>query len=91
MKFDFKKSILRLSYTWFFTFLTMSVVLLTVQFILAPLFAFMFHGISFSLPTTKMLIKLLGFDIFCTFSVGTILWISSEIQLWKEARRTNQP
>ena len=84
MKVDFSRPIVRLIYCWIGVLLMVSVISIIVQFLLVPSLMYLFQRIPISLPTTAMLSKTVGFIVYCSFTVGTIMWLSNEVKVRRE-------
>jgi type II secretory pathway component PulF len=71
-------------------FIASGIILLMISYVIAPRFAYIFNGIPYKLPTLMMLKKDLQFDVFCMVFVGTLIWITTEIQIRKKADKETE-
>ena len=71
---------------WTGVFVTFSVGAVFAIYLIVPALALVFGNHSFALPTSDVVYKTALLVVFCTFSVGSIMWISNEIQLRNKQR-----
>ncbi len=73
----------KLIYCLIWAFLGIGVSTVICLYLAVPLVLFVIHGTSFSLPNSETIHKAELLVVFGTFVVGTITWISNEVQQHK--------
>jgi hypothetical protein len=65
-----------LLYGYLFLFLGTVACLAIIVYVAAPIYLWLFHGITFHLPSDSDLVKAVRFSIWASLSGGSILWLS---------------